>query len=77
MNTSTVIKRTCLATAVMAVSLQLTAATRLNSPETTQPLGTLAPLVLSDTNLQKPNVKGYRVWFENGRLRRRYARLQE
>ena len=66
MKTSTIAKRSCLAVAITAVSFQLTAATRLENPETSQPLGTLAPLVLSDTNLQNPNVKGYRPWFENG-----------
>ena len=31
-----------------------------------QPLGALAPLTLSNTNLATGNVKAYRTWFENG-----------
>jgi outer membrane protein assembly factor BamB len=31
-----------------------------------QPLGALAPLTLSNTNLSTGNVKAYRTWFENG-----------
>ncbi|MCX2980204.1 hypothetical protein EYC98_04900 [Halieaceae bacterium IMCC14734] len=31
-----------------------------------QPLGSVAPLTLTDTDLSKGNVKAYRTWFENG-----------
>ena len=31
-----------------------------------QPLGSVAPLTLTNTDLSKGNVKAYRTWFENG-----------
>ncbi len=67
MITSTTLTRN-LGTAALALGIALTAsgAARLEDPEHTQPLGSLAPFVLSSTNLEAGGVKGYRPWFENG-----------
>ena len=55
----------CLAAAMMAVSLHGWSAQRFYQP-IAQPLGSIAPIVLSDTNLGNNNSKAYRPWFENG-----------
>jgi PilY1 beta-propeller domain len=48
----------------LVVSLCCSAATRF-SP-THQPLGSIAPIVLSNTDLSSGDVTAYRPWFENG-----------
>jgi PilY1 beta-propeller domain len=47
-----------------AVSLMASAAPRFDP--SSQPLGSIAPLVLSNTNLSDGGVTAYRPWFENG-----------
>lgn len=54
----------CLATLAMAVSLSGWSAERF-SPDN-QPLGSIAPIVLSNADLRGNTTKGYRPWFENG-----------
>ena len=54
----------CLIGLVIAGSVQTMAATRFSVDR--QPLGSLAPLVLSSTDLSTDNVTAYRNWFENG-----------
>ena len=55
----------CMAALAMAVALPGLGATRLYSP-LTPPLGSLAPIVLSNADLRSNTTKGYRPWFENG-----------
>lgn len=54
----------CVATLAMAVSLPGWSAARFSPSD--QPLGSIAPIVLSNANLSSGNTKGYRPWFENG-----------
>lgn len=55
----------CLAILAIAVSLQVWSAPRLYQP-IEQPLGSIAPIVLSNADLRDGTSKGYRPWFENG-----------
>jgi hypothetical protein len=55
----------CLAVLATAVSLQGWSAPRLYQP-IEQPLGSIAPIVLSNADLRDGSTKGYRPWFENG-----------
>jgi PilY1 beta-propeller domain len=64
MTISITVKHGCLAALIMAVTLPGWSATRF-SPSA-QPLGSIAPLVLSNPDLSKNTTKGYRPWFENG-----------
>ena len=54
----------CLIGLMIAASVQTMAADRFSVNR--QPLGSLAPLVLSNTDLSTDNVTAYRNWFENG-----------
>lgn len=54
----------CLATLAMSVSLPGWGAERFSPGN--QPLGSIAPIVLSNADLRGGNTKGYRPWFENG-----------
>lgn len=54
----------CLATLAMSVPLSGLSAERF-SPDN-QPLGSIAPIVLSNADLRSGTTKGYRPWFENG-----------
>jgi hypothetical protein len=55
----------CLAVLATAVSLPGWSAPRLYQP-IEQPLGSIAPIVLSNADLRDGSTKGYRPWFENG-----------
>lgn len=55
----------CLTTLAITVSLQVWSAERL-FPPIQQPLGSIAPIVLSNADLSGGSAKGYRPWFENG-----------
>ncbi len=65
MTFSTTAARAGLATLAMAVSLQGFSAERLFAP-IEQPLGSIAPTVLSNSDLRGNATRGYRPWFENG-----------
>ncbi|MDE0952152.1 MAG: PilC/PilY family type IV pilus protein [Halioglobus sp.] len=54
----------CLAALAFASAFQAFGAVRF-SPDS-QPLGSIAPIVLSGSDLSAGNVKAYRPWFENG-----------
>jgi len=60
----TTIKFGCLATLAMALSLPALSAPRFSPAN--QPLGSIAPIVLSNADLRGGESKGYRPWFENG-----------
>ncbi|CAA0121579.1 Type IV pilus biogenesis factor PilY1 [Halioglobus japonicus] len=62
---STTARLGCVAAVAMTVSLQSWSAQRFFQP-IEQPLGSIAPIVLSDTDLSGNTTKGYRPWFENG-----------
>jgi hypothetical protein len=55
----------CLLSVAVFWAATSTAATRFDDPSK-QPLGAIAPLVLSDTDLSSGTVKAYRPWFETG-----------
>ena len=48
----------------LGVAVCASAATRLENPERTQPLGSLVPFVLSETNLAEGNVKPTTMVYE-------------
>jgi hypothetical protein len=58
------VNRLVIFTVVLTGALQVVAASRFDASR--QPLGAVAPLVLSATNLSAGGIKGYRPWFENG-----------
>lgn len=55
----------CMATLVMAASVQGWGAERV-FPPIKQPLGGIAPIALSNADISGGTSKGYRPWFENG-----------
>ena len=65
MTFSKIVTHGCLAALAMAVALPGLSATRLFAP-LTPPLGSIAPIVLSNADLRGNATKGYRPWFENG-----------
>jgi Tfp pilus tip-associated adhesin PilY1 len=58
------IGRLLFVTVTLTSALQVTAASRFDPSG--QPLGAVAPLVLSGTDLSNGSEKAYRPWFENG-----------
>ena len=65
MKTSTTMMKTLAACVAAVGAIGLQAADRFNPEPPEQPLGAIAPIELSDTNLAN-GAKAYRTWFENG-----------
>ena len=59
-------KRACIAPLCLPVLFAVELAAAPSFSPYLQPLGSVAPLSLSNTDLSGGGVKGYRTWFENG-----------
>lgn len=64
MSISTIVKHSSAAGLALAISMQVSGATRESFAD--QPLGSIAPITLTHSNISRGNAKAYRTWFENG-----------